>query len=43
MFKPLNKKIGKGEYLVWIEHNDDGTSDVYSTDSVFWRDFFQGK
>jgi len=33
-FKP------KGEYIIWVEYNDDGTIDVYSTDSVFWANFF---
>lgn len=34
-FKP------KGQYLIWIEKNEDGTLDVYSTNSIFWRDFFR--
>jgi len=35
--KPFNPK---GKYVVWIEDEGDGTKTVYSTDSVFWRDFF---
>ena len=32
--------IPRGKYIIWIEHNTD-YDDVYSTDSVFWRDFFR--
>ena len=38
--KKTNEFIPKGDYIVWIEYNDDCTADVYSTDSIFWRDFF---
>ena len=31
----------QGKYLIWIEEEDDGTQTVYSTDSIFWRDFFK--
>ena len=30
----------KGKYLIWIEEEDDGTFFTYSTDNIFWRDFF---
>lgn len=30
----------KGCYVILVEENDDGTADIYSTDSPFWRDFF---
>lgn len=28
----------KGKYIIYIEEDDDI---VYSTDSIFWRDFFR--
>ena len=31
----------KGNYIIWIEKEKDGCT-VYSTDSIFWRDFFNG-
>ena len=31
----------KGQYTVWIEKEGRGNYIVYSTDSVFWRDFFR--
>ena len=31
----------KGKYVIWVEKNEDGSLEVYSTDSVFWRDFFK--
>ena len=30
----------KGQYIIWIEKEKEGFS-VYSTNSVFWRDFFK--
>ena len=40
-FKKVKNDIGhKGKYLIWVEDNNDGTLDVYSTDNIFWRDFF---
>lgn len=41
-FKPvIDKPIRtKGRYIVWVEDNGDGSVIVYSTDSPFWRDFF---
>ncbi len=35
------KKKTKGQYIIWIEKNEDGSLDVYSTDSIFWRDFYR--
>jgi hypothetical protein len=35
-----NVFVPKGEYIVWVEYNDDNTKTVYSTDSVFWANFF---
>ena len=35
-FKP------KGKYIICVEKNDDGSMDIWSTDSIFWRDFFNG-
>lgn len=32
----------KGEYVVWVEKEEKGVT-VYSTNSVFWRDFFGGE
>ena len=40
MFQEIKSFKPKGEYLIWVETNDDGTKDVYSTDSVFWKNFF---
>lgn len=40
-FKTIKKKRYKGEYVIWVEENDDGSRDVYSTDSIFWREFFR--
>lgn len=34
-FKP------KGEYIIWVEKEGRGNYTVYSTNSVFWRDFFK--
>jgi Tol biopolymer transport system component len=31
----------KGQYIIFSEKEDDGSISVYSTDSVFWRDFFK--
>ena len=30
----------KGEFVVWVEKEDHGYS-IYSTDSVFWRNFYR--
>jgi len=39
--KDFNPDISpKGDYIVWVEPNNDGTVDVFSTNSPFWRDFF---
>jgi hypothetical protein len=35
-----NVFIPKGEYIVWVEYNDDNTKTVFSTDSLFWASFF---
>ncbi len=39
--KNRNQWRPKGQYVVWVEENKDGSLDVYSTDSIFWRDFFR--
>lgn len=31
----------KGQYVICVEKEDDGTLSVYSTNSIFWRDFFK--
>jgi hypothetical protein len=33
----------KGQYIILVEENEDGTKEVYSTNSKFWFDFFGGK
>lgn len=42
----MEKEKGKerktiGEYIIWVEKEDDGSVSVYSTNSIFWRDFFK--
>ena len=32
----------KGKYIVWIEDNENGTSTVYSTNHIFWYNFYRG-
>ena len=32
----------KGQYIILVEKNEDRSIDVYSTDSIFWRDFYKG-
>lgn len=32
----------EGEYIICVEKNEDKSLAVYSTDSIFWRDFFKG-
>jgi len=29
----------KGEYIIHVQYNPDGSIDIYSTDSPFWRDY----
>jgi hypothetical protein len=31
----------KGQYIICVEEEDNGKLSVYSTDSIFWRDFFK--
>lgn len=31
-----------GRYVIWGEKEDKGLYSVYSTDNIFWRDFFGG-
>jgi len=31
----------KGQYIVWVEKEEDGSFVVYSTNSIFWRDFYK--
>jgi len=31
----------KGQYIIWVEKEDNGKFSVYSTNSIFWRDFFK--
>lgn len=33
-FKP------KGQYILWIEQNENGSVEVISTNSTFWKNFF---
>ena len=33
----------KGKYIVWTEKDEDGTIHIYSTDSKFWKDFFNAE
>jgi hypothetical protein len=40
LFQEIKSFQSKGDYIIWVEYNDDGTKDVYSTDSVFWANFF---
>ena len=40
VFKKVEKKQYRGQYLIWVEDNEDESCELYSTDSVFWRDFF---
>lgn len=37
-----NRFSSKGKYVVWVEDNENGTSTVYSTDSIFWYKFYRG-
>jgi hypothetical protein len=39
-FRPKKWKP-KDEFIICVEEEDDGSISVYSTNSVFWRDFFK--
>ena len=34
------RKIPNDNKIVWVEPNDDGSVDIYHTDSPFWYNFF---
>ncbi len=40
MFQEIASKEYRGHYLIWVEEEDDGTISLYSTDSLFWKNFF---
>jgi len=43
-FKELKKEFKtKGEYIIGVENNGDGTKTVYSTNSPFLRDVLELK
>jgi len=33
----------KGDYVICVEENPDGSLEVWSTNSPFWRDFFKNE
>ncbi len=40
---PAENKLTKNQYIIWVEKEGKGNYTVYSTNSVFWRDFFRGE
>lgn len=39
-FKKIDDEPYRGKYLIWIEKEDDNTISYYSTNSIFWKNFF---